>query len=87
LQTCLLLEVKDGELEFGFNLGVLGLNAFQAIDPPSDRSWQAVDVSGWLADETSKLALSKSEQSGVLAVSAVPCLISCPGMWTDGLTA
>jgi hypothetical protein len=59
--TYLLLEFEDGELEFGFNFRVLGLNTFQTVNPPSDRSWQAVDVSRRFTDEASEFALGKSE--------------------------
>lgn len=50
VMTYLLLELEDGELEFRFNFRVLGLNTFQTVNPPSDRGWQAVDVSRRFTD-------------------------------------
>lgn len=58
-------------MEFRLDFGVFCLNTFETVDPSSDRDGQAGNVSGWLSNETSKLSLSKGEQSGVLQVSLV----------------
>jgi hypothetical protein len=69
-----LLEGKDLVLEFGLDLGLLGLDALEAINALADGGREGLEVAAGPADERGELVLDEAREPRVLLSVSRPSL-------------
>jgi hypothetical protein len=62
----LFLQLENGDLELGLDLGVVGLDALEAVNAAANGGGESLDVTRRLTDERAELALRESKERGVL---------------------